>query len=339
MRALFIGGTGILSSACTELAIQQGWELTMLRRGVSTTHPVPPGVKTIHGDIHGPVDSIRAQLGDVRFDVVVDFIAFTTADIERDIALFRGRTNQFLFISSASAYQKPPRHYVITEQTPLENPFWEYSRNKIACEARLMRAYQEEKFPAVIIRPSHTYSAANLPFPVDSSAHPFTMVRRMRQGKRIIVPGDGTSLWTLTWHGDFAKGLVGLMGRADAVGEAFHITSDEALTWNQIIQEVGRAAGTKANLIHIPSDWLAAYDPEMTGTLIGDKANCAVFDNTKIKRFVPNYSAEVVWAEGARRVVAWLDADPARQTVDAVADQTWDAMIARYEIGWPKGAQ
>jgi nucleoside-diphosphate-sugar epimerase len=336
MRALFIGGTGIISSACSELAMKRGWELYMLRRGISRTHLVPPGAKTILADIHAPLETVRAALGELTFDVVVDFIAFKPADLERDIALFRGRTQQFIFISSASAYQKPPIHYVITEKTPLENPFWEYSRNKIACEECLMKAFRDEGFPAVIIRPSHTYSEANLPFSVDSSAHPYTVVRRMRQGKKVIVPGDGTSLWTLTWHGDVAKGLVGLMGRKEALGEAFHITSDEALTWNQIIREAGHAAGVEPNLIHIPSDWLAAYDPEMIGTLIGDKANCAVFDNSKIKRFVPDYSADVRWADGARRVMTWLDADPARQTIDEKSDKTWDEMISLYETAWPK---
>jgi nucleoside-diphosphate-sugar epimerase len=336
MRALFIGGTGIISSACAELAVKRGWELYLLRRGISTAHPVMPGTKTIQADMYGSVDTIHERLGDLAFDVVVDFIAYKTADIERDISIFRGRTKQFMFISSASAYQKPPTHYVITEETPLINPFWEYSRDKIACEERLQKAFREEAFPAVIIRPSHTYSVAYMPLCIGSSAHPFTMIRRMRQGKKMIVPGDGTSLWTLTWNGDFAKGLVGLMGRKDVLGEAFHITSDVALTWNQIYQEAGRAAGVEPNLIHIPSTWLAAYDDAMIGELIGDKAHCAVFDNAKIKRYVPDFSAEVSWAEGIRRSVAWLDADLSRQTIDQKADQTWDEMIALYETAWPK---
>jgi nucleoside-diphosphate-sugar epimerase len=336
MRALFIGGTGIISSACSELALARGWELYHLRRGRPTSHPAPEGVVTLQADVHNPVSVLQNRLGNLTFDAVVDFLAFSLTDIERDLALFRERTQQFIFISSASAYQKPPEHFLITEQTPRINPFWEYSQNKVACEERLLKEFQENGFPSVIIRPSHTYSPWYLPLCIGSSEHPFTMIQRMRQGKKMIVPGDGTSLWTLTWNGDFAKGLVGLLGRSDVLGEAFHITSDDVLTWNQIYQEAGHAAGVEPNLIHIPSNWLAAYDPELTGTLIGDKANCAVFDNSKIKRFVPDFRAEVCWPEGSRRAVSWLDADPARQTIDTEAERTWDAMIARFETNWPK---
>jgi nucleoside-diphosphate-sugar epimerase len=270
------------------------------------------------------------------FDAVVDWTAFVPADIERDVELFRGRTRQFVFISSASAYQKPPGDYRITENTPLVNPFWDYARNKIACEDRLMREYRERKFPATIVRPSLTYGPSQIPLCVGSWEHPFTVIDRMRKGKPIIVPGDGTSLWTVTWNADFAVGLVGLLGREDCLGEAFHITSDEVLTWNQIYQEAGRAAGVEPNLVHLPSEWIAAYDPPMRGSLLGDKAYSAVFDNSKIKRAVPEFSAKVFWAEGVRRAIAWHEADPARQTIDQSANRKWDAMIDGLKRAFPK---
>jgi nucleoside-diphosphate-sugar epimerase len=260
----------------------------------------------------------------------VDWIAFTPEDVERDISLFRGRTKQFLFISSASAYQKPPRHYLITEETPLDNPYWQYSRDKIACERRLQRAFHEEGFPVTIIRPSHTYGPSQIPLCLSSWLYPYTVIRRMKEGRKVIVPGDGTSLWTLTWNGDFAKGLVGLLGLDAAIGEAFHITSDEVQTWNQIYEEAGRAAGVTPDLIHIPSDLIAAYDPESLGSLIGDKSNCAVFDNAKIKRFVPDFHCEVPWSEGVRRALAWHEADASRRTIDDAADRTWDRIIEGY---------
>ena len=274
-------------------------------------------------------------LREQHFDAVVDWIAFRPEDIERDIQLFGGRTGQFVFISSASAYQKPPAHYLITEETPLENPFWDYSRNKIACEERLMREYHARGFPVTIIRPSLTYGPSQIPLCGASWQHPYTVIDRMQRGQKIIVPGDGTSLWVLTWNGDFAKGLVGLLGRADAVGEAFHITSEEVLTWNQIYRETGHALGLEPQIVHIPSDLIAAYNPGATGDLIGDKVNSSVFDNTKIKRFVPDFSCEVPWAEGVRRAIAWHAADPARQTIDADMNRTWDTIIAAYERAFP----
>ena len=231
-------------------------------------------------------------------------------DIERDLRLFSGRTGQFVFISSASAYQKPPSHYLITEETPLENPFWDYSRDKIACEQRLMQAYREKGFPVTIVRPSLTYGPSQIPLCVGSWQHPYTVIDRMKRGQKIIVPGDGTSLWVLTWNGDFAKGFLGLLGNPKAIGEAYHITSDEVLTWNQIYREVGRALGVEPEIVHVPSDLIAAYDPDALGSLTGDKVNSSVFDNSKIKQLVPDFNCTVPWAEGVRRAIAWHMADP-----------------------------
>ncbi|MBE0698299.1 MAG: SDR family oxidoreductase [Anaerolineaceae bacterium] len=336
MKLLFIGGTGLISSACSELAVQQGMDLTILNRSRSSKYPVPEGAYLLVGDVHGDPSLLADLLRGQRFDVVVDWIAYTEEDIERDIQLFGGQIGQFVFISTASAYQKPPTHYVITEDTPLENPFWEYSRNKIACEKRLMKEYRERSFPVTIVRPSLTYGPSQIPLCGASWQHPYTVIDRMKRGQKIIVPGDGTSLWVLTWNGDFAKGFNGLLGRTDAVGEAFHITSEEVLTWNQIFREAGRAVGVEPEIIHIPSDLIAAYNPGAVGDLTGDKINSSVFDNSKIKRFVPNFSCEVHWAEGVRRAIAWHEADPARQTIDARMNQMWDTIIAAYERAFPK---
>jgi nucleoside-diphosphate-sugar epimerase len=271
-----------------------------------------------------------------HFDAVVDYIAFTAEDIERDLRLFRGKTDQFVFISSASAYQKPVRHYLITEETPLENPLWEYSRNKIACENRLFQAYRAEGFPVTIIRPSHTYGPTQIPCAVSSWLHPWTVVDRMKRGQKVIVPGDGTSLWVLTWNADFARGLVGLLGNPNAIGEVFQITSDEVLSWDQIHLEAYQALGAAPNVIHIPSDLIALYDSHALGSLVGDKSNSVVFDNSKIKRFVPDYSCEVTWAEGVRRSLAWFEAHPEFQTIEHEMNAIWDRIISSYERAFPK---
>jgi nucleoside-diphosphate-sugar epimerase len=335
MKILFIGGTGLLSSACLELAVERGMELFVLNRGQSNKLPLPPGVQRLTADIHqDPAALVRALEGHL-FDAVVDWIAFTPDDIERDLRLWRGRTGQFVFISSASTYQKPPAHYLITEATPLENPFSEYARNKIACEKRLWQAQQEQGFPVTIVRPSLTYGLTQIPLCVGSWQHPYTVIDRMKKGKKIIVPGDGTSLWTLTWNGDFAKGLVGLLGQAQAIGEAFHITSDEVLTWNQIYREVGQAVGVEPDLVHIPSDLISAYDPAAAASLLGDKAHSVVFDNRKIKRYVPDYAAPTSWKEGVRRAIAWHEADAARGTLDEAANQIWDNLLAAYTRAFP----
>jgi nucleoside-diphosphate-sugar epimerase len=330
MKVLFIGGTGLISAACSHLAITQGIELVVLNRGNRSN--LPAGATNLIADIHDAEATARALAGH-QFDAVVDWVAYTPADTERDLALFRGNTRQYIFISSASAYQKPVGHYRITEDTPLANPFWDYSRNKIASEERLMRAYREEGFPFTIVRPSLTYGDTQIPLVVNSWQLPYTAVARMRQGKPVIVPGDGTSLWTITHNSDFAKGLIGLLGHQQAIGHAFHITSDEVLTWNQIYQAVAAAAGVEARIVHIASDFIAACMPGMAGSLLGDKTVSVVFDNSKIKRFVPGFCATTSFARGIRQTMAWFDADPARQQIDAAADQRWDRLIGSYQQG------
>ena len=331
MRALFIGGTGIISTACTELALGRGIELTLLTRGRHTTR-YPAGARVLTLDIEDHA-AVRSTLGNESFDVVVDWIAFDPAHVERDLELFRGRTRQYVFISSASAYQKPVGHYLITESTPLANPYWRYSQQKIACEERLMRAYREEAFPVTIVRPSHTYGDTQIALAVNSWARSYTAVDRMRRGRKVIVPGDGSSLWVITHNTDFAKGLVGLLAREQAIGHTFHITSDEVMCWDQWYRITAEAAGVEPQLVHIPSDVLAACVPEMRGGLMGDKAASVVFDNSKIKRFVPDYCATMPYTQGIRRTLGWFDADPARRQVDEEANALWDKLIDAYERG------
>lgn len=331
MKILFIGGTGTISSACAQLALERGHELYLLNRGQTTKRPVPQGARVLQGDIRDRT-AARAALADQSFDAVVDWIAFTTDHIETDLELFRGRTGQYVFISSASVYQTPPANVPVVESTPLDNPVWLYSRNKIACEERLMRAYREEKFPMTVVRPSHTY---------DKTLNPihggYTMIDRMRKGQPVIVHGDGTSLWTMTHHKDFAKGFVGLLGNHHAIGDTFHITSDEVLTWDQIYLLMARAAGVRApQLVHVPSDLIAAYDQDWGDGLLGDKAHSMIFDNTKIKRLVPDYVAAIPFAQGVQEIVAWYDSDPANRIVDEPLNHTIDRILAAYEAAWPK---
>ena len=327
MKVLFIGGTGIISSACSRLAIERGIELYLLNRGQSARVP-PAEAKILHGDIRDKA-SAEAALGDLQFDAVVNWIAFTPEHIEMDLALFSGRTQQYIFISSASAYQTPPVNLPVTESTPLRNPHWAYSRAKIACEERLMQAHREDGFPMTVVRPSHTYDQTLIP--MDGK---YTVIDRMRKGKKVIVHGDGTSLWTLTHHRDFAKGLVGLLGNNRAIGETFHITSDEWLPWDRIVQLMAHAAGTTANIVHIPSDMIARFDPNWGAGLLGDKAHSMVFDNSKIKRIVPDFAATIPFAQGAAEIMAYYDGDPARQVVDPELDALMDRIIAAYESGW-----
>lgn len=324
MKVLFVGGTGIISSASSRLCAERGIELFHLRRG-QTSRPVPSEIQVLPGDIRD-LASARRALGDRAFDAVVDWIAFTPEHIELDLELFRGRTNQYVFISSASAYQTPPSSLPVTESTPLDNPFWAYSRDKIACEERLLRAYREEKFPFTVVRPSHTYDQTL--FPCHGG---YTVVDRMRRGKKVLVHGDGTSLWTLTHHQDFAKGLVGLLGHSGAIGESVHITSDEWLNWNQIHELVARAAGTRAQLVHLPSTVIAQYDPEWGASLLGDKTHSMIFDNSKIKRLVPDFRAEIPFSRGAQEILAYYDGDPARRVVDAKLDALTDKLVAIAE--------
>lgn len=329
MRALFIGGTGIISSACSRLAVERGLELHLLNRGASS-RPPPPGAHTLVGDARDPA-SVRAAIGSLDFDVVVDWIAFTPDQVETDLDIFRGRTGQYVLISSASVYQTPPARLPVTEATPLSNPYWQYSRDKIACEERAVRAHQEEGFPVTIVRPAHTYDRTKLPI-----RGSYTMVDRMRRGAPVVIHGDGTSLWPLLHHTDFARGFVGLLGRPEAIGEAFHITSDDLLTWNQIFEAVADAAGTPLEAVHAPSEWIARFDPEWGGSLLGDKAHSMIFDNSKIRALVPEFSPEISFREGARETVEWLDADPSRRVVDAAFDRMLDEIVAACAAVRPK---
>jgi nucleoside-diphosphate-sugar epimerase len=329
MKVLFIGGSGIISSACSALAVELGIDLYLLNRGQTRHRPIPPGAHILAGDIREP--GVASALDGHTFDVVVNWIAFTPGHVANDLALFHGRTGQYIFISSASAYQKPPMRLPITEDTPLDNPFWQYSRNKAACEAELMRAYREEGFPVTIVRPSHTYDRTLLPF-----HGRYTYLDRMRRGKSIIVHGDGTSLWTLTHHRDFARAFVGLLGESRALGEAYHITSEEWLTWNHIARLLGEAAGVEPSIVHVASDDIARFDPEWGDSLLGDKSHCAIFDNSKIRQIVPDFTAEIPFAEGAREIVAWYDANPAEQRVDPEFDALCDQIIIAARATYPR---
>ncbi len=331
MKALFIGGTGLISSAVSRLAVERGIELWLLNRGQKGEF-FPRGAKHIVADYRDQ-KSVHEALRGQTFDVVADWIAFTPDQAAADVALFSGRTGQFIFISSASAYQKPATHYVITESTPLRNPYWQYSRDKIAGEELLMREYREKGFPVTIVRPSLTYGVTQIPAAVGSWSHPWTLVDRMRKGKRIIVPGDGTSLWTMTHNSDLAKGFVGLMGNIRAIGHAFHITSDEVLTWNQIYGLIGAAAGAPPDMVHVASEFIAAFNPEDLGNLIGDKAQCGVFDNAKIRSFVPGYVATVPFAEGIRESVQWFERHPERCTIDGAFNALSDRIIEAQQSG------
>jgi nucleoside-diphosphate-sugar epimerase len=323
MKVLFIGGTGAISAACAALAVERGIDLYLLNRG-ETKRAVPAGATVLRGDIRDRA-SVRAALGEQKFDVVVDWIAFTAEHIETDLELFGNRTDQYIFISSASAYQTPPVNLPVTESTPLANPFWQYSRDKIACEERLLQAYREDGFPITIVRPSHTYDETRLPL-----KGRYTVIDRMLKGKKVIVHGDGTSLWVLTHTRDFAKGFVGLLGNSAAIGEAFQITSDQLLTWNQIYELAARAAGVTAAIVHIPSDVLARYDAEWGAELFGDKAHSMIFDNTKIKRVVPDFAATTPFSRGIEEIIVWHFADPARQLVDEELDRLMDRIVADW---------
>ncbi|TKR24715.1 SDR family oxidoreductase [Cellulomonas hominis] len=326
-RLLVIGGTGVISSAVTRLAVERGLDVTVLNRGSSATRPLPEGAELVRADVRDPA-SVRAALGSREFDSVVDWVAFTPEHVQADVDLFAGRTGQYVFISSASAYQTPPERLPVTESTPLRNPFWQYSRDKIACEDLLVRAYRDSGFPATVIRPSHTYDRTLVP--LDGG---WTAVERMRQGREVVVHGDGTSLWTLTHHADFARGMVPLLGNPRTLGEAFHITSDDTPTWDQIVRALAAAAGVEPRIVHVPSDAIAAADPEWGAGLLGDKAHSMVFDTTKLRRLVPDFATTIRFEQGAREIVDWHDADPARRAVDARLDALMDDLVARFRVG------
>jgi nucleoside-diphosphate-sugar epimerase len=326
LRVLFIGGTGLISSACCRLAVQRGLDLYALNRGATQLRPLPSEVTILRGNIRDQA-SVRRVLGDHEFDVVVNWIAFTPEHIETDLELFRGRVGQYVFISSASAYQAPPSRVPVTESTPLNNPYWQYSRDKIACEDRLIRAYREESFPAVIVRPSHTYDRTAVP-----SYAGWTLVQRMREGKEVVVQGDGTSLWTLTHSDDFAKGFVPLLGNTRTIGEAFHITSDDVLTWNQITMILAAAAGAEAKIVHVPSDVIAAADPSWGPALLGDSAHSMIFDNSKLRSVVPAYVATITLEQAAPEIIAWHDQNPSQQKFDPDLDALMDKLTAQFRI-------
>jgi nucleoside-diphosphate-sugar epimerase len=324
VKVLFIGGSGVISSACSRLAVESGIELTVLNRGSTQLRPLPPEAEVLRGDIRDPA-SAREILGHREFDAVVDWVAFTPEHVRADIELFRGRTGQYVFISSASAYQTPPSRLPVTESTPLRNPFWQYPRDKIACEDLLVAAYRDQSFPATIVRPSHTYDKTRIPL-----SGKWTAIARMRAGREVVVHGDGSSLWTLTHHDDFAQGFVPLLGHRRTIGEAFHITSDDVLTWDQIAETLAAAARVEPRIVHVPSDAIAAADPEWGAGLLGDKTHSMVFDNSKLRSVVPGYRAQIPFEVGAREIIGWFDEDPARQEVDGRLDALMDKLVETY---------
>lgn len=326
MKVLFIGGTGNISTSVSRLAVKCGIDLYLLNRGNRAANI--EGATTIQGDITD-VEAVKAALKDHYFDSVVNWIAFTEEHVERDIALFKGKCSQYIFISSASAYQKPLTFPVITESTPLANPYWGYSRNKIACEERLMRAYREESFPSVIVRPSHTYDTI-LPIAVGADTS-YVIPQRMLEGKPVVVHGDGTTLWTLTHSEDFALGFVGLLGNPYALGHAFQITSDFLITWNQIYEQMGAALGVEPNIVHIPSRFISEFDFRTGEGLLGDKMWSVMFDNSKIKSFVPEYVAIIPFHIGIRRTLDWFQADEKRMEAPPEHHKFLDDLIAAYQ--------
>ncbi|MDR0895779.1 MAG: SDR family oxidoreductase [Prevotellaceae bacterium] len=325
MKALFIGGTGTISTHVVALAQQRGWDVTLLNRG---TKPLPAGVQHMAVDIHDE-EAVAKALADKHYEVVAQYIGFTADDVERDIRLFRGKTRQYIYISSASAYQKPPVDSLITESTPLVNPYWEYSQNKIASEKVLMAALRAEAFPVTIVRPSHTYNGTTPPVAVHGNNGSWQVMKRILDGKPVLIPGDGTSLWTLTHASDFAKGFVGLMGNPHAIGHAFHITTDERMTWNQIYQTIADELGQPLKALHVSSDFLARHGEqyELRGNLLGDKACTALFDNAKVKRLVPDFVCTTSMAEGLRRCVRYTLSHEELQVPDEAFDAWCDRVV------------
>ena len=334
MRALFIGGTGTISAAIVRRLVNElGWEVWLLNRG-NRPEAVPAGARTIVADINDEA-TVLEKLGDMTFDCVCEFIGFTPDQVERDYRLFRGRTRQYIYTSSASAYHKPAASYVVTEGTTLANPHWEYSRNKIACEEFLMKVYREEGFPVTIVRPSHTYDERSVPLGVHGKKGSWQVIQRMLEGKPVIIQGDGTSLWTMTFNADFAIGYTGLMGNRHAIGEAFQITGDETLTWNQIYATIADALGVELKACHVSSEFLAAVGAPMgydfTGSLIGDKAESVVFDNSKLKRAVPDMCTRVRFDQGVRIALDYVLSHPECQVPDPEFDAWCDRVIDALE--------
>ena len=326
MKVLFIGGTGNISTSVSKLCVKRGIDLYLLNRG--NTKVVIPGAKIIKADIT-QIKETASVLQNHKWDAVVNWIAFNTDDIQRDHDLFKGKTKQYIFISSASAYQKPVSHPIITESTPLKNPYWKYSQNKIACEEMLNTLYRNEDFPITIVRPSYTYDTV-IPVAIGGFRE-YTLIDRMKKGQKIIVHGDGTSLWTNTHADDFAIGFTGLIGHQQAIGHSFHITSDEMLTWDQIYTAVANATDVEPKIVHIPSDFLCRINENLRGELLGDKAYSVIFDNTKIKMFVPEYNAIIPFSEGIKRTLSWFGEDSSRQIVKNETNQWMDKIISLYE--------
>jgi nucleoside-diphosphate-sugar epimerase len=325
MRILFIGGTGIISSACVKLAAHQNKDISLYVRGLSQLkRPVPAGTKTFQGDINNEAQAARF-FNENPFDIIVNWVAFTPDQVERDMRLLQGKVRQYVFISSASAYQKPVKQLPITEETPLENPYWAYSRNKKACEEALMKAHREKGFPVTIVRPSHTYDKTLLPFEGG-----YTIVDRMLKGKPVIIHGDGTSLWVLTHHDDFARGFVPLLGNPAAIGEAFHITSDRLLNWNQIYEITANAFGVDMQAVHVPSEVIARYDSDWGASLLGDKTHSVIFDNSKIKAFVPDFQAVISFSEGIKDIAKWYQ-QPENQVVDEKFSSRIDQIVEDWQ--------
>mgnify|MGYP001065339287 CR=1 FL=1 len=330
MKILFIGGTGIISMAISKLLLSQGHTLYLLNRG-SRNSGLTGNLIELKADINDE-DAVRSLIKDLSFDAVADFIAFVPSQLERDYRLFEGKTKQFIYISSASAYQKPLSDYRVSEGTPLANPYWEYSRNKIAGEEYLMDLYREKGFPVTIVRPSHTYDERSVPLGVHGDKGSYAVVKRMKEGKPVIIHGDGTSLWTLTHNSDFAKAFVGLLGNIHAIGEAVQITSDESLTWNQIYQIIADALNVKLNAVHVSSEFLdACSNYDFAGSLLGDKSNTVVFDNTKLKRLVPGFTATVRADQGIRSCIEYVLSHPECQTEDPEFDAWCDKVVSAME--------
>ena len=327
MRILFLGGTGNISTACVEHALARGHHVGILTRG---QRPAPAGVEAIRGDRDDPASLRGAAEG--RWDAVVDFLAYTPPQVEKALEAFGGRTGQYVFIGTAAAYDKVAARLPITEDAPLANAFWEYARLKIACEELVLRASLENCLPVTIVRPSYTYGPTWIPS--GFGGQDYTVVDRMRRGLPVVCHGDGTALWVMTHASDFAVGLVGLLGHSGAIGEAFHITSDEVLTWDAIYGTIARAAGAEARLVHVPSALVAALVPDRGASLLGDKAHSSVFDNTKIRRLVPEFQPRVPFAEGIARSIAWFDEDPSRRAVSAVATDNIERVLAAWGRAW-----
>jgi nucleoside-diphosphate-sugar epimerase len=329
MRVLFLGGTGNISTACVEHALARGHGVGILTRGQRPS-PFGPWVEVLHGDRDDPAALGKAAEG--RWDAVVDFLAYTPAQVDLAVDAFAGRTGQYVFIGTVATYDKPNAPLPFTEDAPLANPHWEYARLKIACERRVREAHRERALPITIVRPSYTYGPTWIPS--GFGGQDYTVVDRMRRGLPVVCHGDGTALWGMTHSSDFAVGLVGLLGRPEAIGEAFHVTTDEVLTWNAIYETIARAAGAEARLVHVPSALIAAIVPDRGASLLGDKAHSSVFDNAKVRRIVPEFQPKVTFAEGVARSIAWFDEDPARRVVSPAANENIERVLAASGRAW-----